>query len=43
MKTKYKRRKALVRALAVAGLVAISLVGYVGNLEPSAPPGPTIF
>ncbi|MHC4618137.1 MAG: right-handed parallel beta-helix repeat-containing protein [Planctomycetota bacterium] len=42
MKTKHKRRKALVCGLALAGLVAVSLVGYAGNLEPSAPPGPTM-
>ncbi len=43
MKTKQKRTKVVVITLALAGLLlAFSLIGYAGNLEPSAPPGPTM-
>lgn len=42
MKTKQKRRKVVVSVLGLASLVFFSLIGYSGNMEPSAPPGPTM-
>ena len=41
MTTKQKRI-VIVSLVVLAGLVIFSLMGYAGNLEPSAPPGPTM-
>jgi hypothetical protein len=42
METKQKGRKVVLGVLALAGLLAFSLLAMAGNLEPSAPPGPTM-
>ncbi|MHC4666289.1 MAG: hypothetical protein ACYS9T_10095 [Planctomycetota bacterium] len=42
METKQKERKAVLSILALAGLVAFSVMGYAGSLEPPAAPGPTM-
>jgi len=42
MKTKQKKTKTVVSVLVLAGLVIFALTAVGGNLEPSAPPGPTM-
>jgi parallel beta-helix repeat protein len=42
MVTKQKRTKVVVSVLALAGLCVFSLFAVAGNLEPSAPPAPTM-
>ncbi len=42
METKRKSAKVVVSVLALAALVVFSLMVYAGDLEPSAPPGPTM-
>lgn len=42
METKRKRTRVVVSVFALAALVAFSLMVYAGDLEPSAPPGPTM-
>lgn len=42
METRKKRIKVVVSVLALAALVVFSLMVYAGDLEPSAPPGPTM-
>jgi len=42
MKTKQKKTKTAVSVLVLAGLVVFALTAVGGNLEPSAPPGPTM-
>ncbi|MHC4573468.1 MAG: hypothetical protein ACYS76_04965 [Planctomycetota bacterium] len=42
MKTRQKRTRVAAAALFVAVPLAFSLIGYAGNLEPNAPPGPTM-
>ena len=42
METKQKRTKTAVSILVLAGLVVFALTAIGGNLEPSAPPGPTM-
>ena len=42
METKQKRRKVVVSLLTLVGLLVFSLFATGGNLEPSAPPGPTM-
>ena len=42
MERKEKRRKVVVSALGLAGLLVLSLFAIAGNLEPSAPPAPTM-
>ena len=42
MKTKQKKTKTAVSVLVLAGLVVFALAAVGGNLEPSAPPGPTM-
>ncbi len=42
METKKAKTTVLVGLLALAGLAVIFLPAYAGNLEPSAPPGPTM-
>ena len=42
METKCKAAKVVLIVLALGGLVAFSVIGYAGDLEPSAAPGPTM-
>jgi len=42
METKQKKTKTAVSVLVLAGLVVFALTAIGGNLEPSAPPGPTM-
>ncbi|MHC4477935.1 MAG: right-handed parallel beta-helix repeat-containing protein [Planctomycetota bacterium] len=42
MQANEKTTKVVASVLALAGLVVFSLMGYAGNLEPTAPPGPTM-
>ncbi|MHC4625127.1 MAG: right-handed parallel beta-helix repeat-containing protein, partial [Planctomycetota bacterium] len=42
METKEKKTRIVVWVVILAGLAALSLIGYAGSLEPSAPPGPTM-
>jgi len=42
MKTKQKKIKTAVSVLVLAGLVVFGLTAIGGDLEPSAPPGPTM-
>ncbi len=42
METRTKRTKTAVSVLVLAGLVVFALTAAGGNLEPSAPPGPTM-
>lgn len=42
MERKEKRRKVVVSALGLAGLLVLSLFAIAGNLQPSAPPAPTM-
>ena len=42
MKTKQKKTKTAVSVLVLAGLVVFGLTAIGGDLEPSAPPGPTM-
>ncbi len=42
METKQKKPKVVVSVMALAALVVFSLMVYAGDLEPSAPPGPTM-
>jgi hypothetical protein len=42
MKTKKTKTRVVVSLLALAALLVYSLNGIAGNLEPSAPPGPTM-
>lgn len=42
METKRKRTRIVVSVFALASLAVLSLMVYAGDLEPSAPPGPTM-
>ena len=42
METRRKSAKVVASVLALAGLVAFSVMGYAGSLAPSAPPAPTM-
>ena len=42
METRQKKAKVVVSVVALAGLLAFALTAIGGNLEPSAPPGPTM-
>ena len=42
METRSKSTKVILIVLALGGLVAFSVIGYAGDLEPSAPPGSTM-
>ncbi len=42
MGTKERKTEIVVSVLALAALAIFSLMSYAGNLEPSAPPGPTM-
>jgi hypothetical protein len=42
METKHKKTKVVVSAFSLAALLVISFLAVAGNLEPTAPPGPTM-
>ena len=42
METKQKRTKVVASVLVLAGLLVFALTAIGGNLEPKAPPGPTM-